>query len=144
MDQDSQTVAQVISGSILLHHIHIDYSDAISANKSQLLLHCLSSPDGPSDLVREVTVEGEACFGDWNLLTEVFNKLSSVRNVYWDVEKAIPKEILRSLENRAPLPNLYYKPNFRDYDPGSSHVRLIGGREARLPLLSDDEAPIIG
>lgn len=59
---------------------------------------------------------------NWTLLADVFEQLVGVQNVDWDSEKAIPKDILTTLEERNPSSKLHYTLSFLNWDPYDHRV----------------------
>lgn len=112
-----------------LFRLEIDYSDKEHVKYSNALLEVLLDPRAPTNIVRELSVTGFPSLGNWTSLTEIFERISDLQDVYWAGEKAIPKQIVTALEEKNPSCRLHYTLSFINWDrfaEGYIPIQAIG------------------
>lgn len=111
-----------------LYHVIFDFAGPAPALSSQALLKSIVAANEPTKVgaIRVVGFPYDETFqGDWKLLEKVFDHLSGLERVDWEASKAIPKKILRSLEENNPDCHLHYTAPFTKLNPEKS---IIGSK----------------
>jgi hypothetical protein len=100
-----------------LEVLDINFSDPSLARASIDVLNDLSNSTAARQAIREVRVSGYPSLGDWTLVRNVFARLEYVETMHWVSWKAMPPQILRSLEWQDQPFRLYYTLRFTHEDP---------------------------